>query len=53
ARAGAARIDSRTLLHTGHLADPEGGGWRRWPSDRLTALRPQLEPVLEEFGYAW
>jgi hypothetical protein len=53
-RAPAADVaDRRTLLHAGHLADPDGGGWRRWPSERLAALRPRLEPVLEEFGYAW
>ncbi len=45
--------DSRTLLHTAHRADPDGGAWRRWPADRLAALRPQLEPLLEEFGYVW
>lgn len=49
----AGTADRRTLLHTGHLADPDGGGWRRWSPERLTALRPQLEPLLEEFGYAW
>lgn len=46
-------VDGRTLLHADHLADPGGGGWRRWDPDRLAALRPRLEPVLEEFGYAW
>jgi hypothetical protein len=45
--------DSRTLLHPGHLADPAGGGWRRWGEQRLERMRPELEPLLEEFGYAW
>jgi hypothetical protein len=45
--------DSRTLLHPGHLADPAGGGWRRWGTQRLEQMRPELEPLLEEFGYAW
>jgi hypothetical protein len=45
--------DSRTLLHGGHRVDPDGGAWRRWPANRIAALRPQLEPLLEEFGYAW
>src|SRR4051812_3102656 len=27
-------IDRRTLLHSDHLCDPAGGGWRRWDSDR-------------------
>jgi hypothetical protein len=45
--------DRRTLLHPGHLADPAGGGWRRWGEQRLECLRPELEPLLEEFGYSW
>src|SRR4051812_3384762 len=46
-------IDSRTLLHPDHLGDPVGGGWRRWAAGRAAALRPTLEPLLEEFGYVW
>lgn len=46
-------VDGRTLLHADHLGDPSGGGWRRWDPERLAALRPRLEPVLEEFGHAW
>src|SRR3954451_259172 len=30
-------IDRRTLLHSGHVGDPAGGGWRRWDSGRLAA----------------
>lgn len=53
--AGLARetVDGRTLLHADHLADPLGGGWRRWGSERLERLRPRVEPLLEEFGYVW
>jgi hypothetical protein len=46
-------VDSRTLLHPGHLADPGGGRWRRWGAQRLERMRPDLEPLLDEFGYVW
>jgi hypothetical protein len=49
----AAAIDQRTLLHADHLATPAGGGWRSWTAARLERLRPMLDPVLTEFGYAW
>jgi hypothetical protein len=46
-------VNGRTLLHSGHVENPIGGGWRRWDPARLSALRLTLEPLLEEFGYAW
>ncbi len=41
----------RTLLHGGHVANPDGGGWRGWPREVRRRVQPRLAALQEEFGY--
>ena len=39
--------DPRTLLHGGHVATPQGGGWRVWPDDVLARVDEAGGPLAE------
>lgn len=48
---GKGAADPRTLLHWDHVATPEGGGWRDWPSDERRRVEEAVAPLMARFGY--